>query len=63
MDCLVEISKTIDRHRADVFITCEESCWCWDVEAAICAYRDNAKGHSVAAVSAVGQTLRDMGKM
>ena len=48
MDCLAEISKIIDRHRAKVFIPCEESCWCWDVEAAILGYSESAKEHSVA---------------
>ena len=47
MDCLAEISKIIDRHRAKVFIPCEESCWCWDVEAAILGYSESAKEHSV----------------
>ena len=49
MDCLAEISKTINRHRTEVFITCEESCWCWGVEAAILGYSESAKEHSVEA--------------
>ena len=49
MDCLAEISKIIDCHRADAVITCEETCWCWDVEAAICNHSKSVKEHSVAA--------------
>jgi len=33
---LLEASqKAIDTHRTESFITCEETCWCWDLEATI----------------------------
>ena len=40
---LSEISKIIDRHRAEAFVTCPESCWCWDMEtvAELCGYSIN----------------------
>jgi len=32
---LAASQKAIDTHRTESFITCEETCWCWDLEAAI----------------------------
>lgn len=31
----MEISKIIDRHRAEVVVTCDKNCWCWRVSEAI----------------------------
>ena len=49
MGHLAKISKIIDHHRAEAVITCEETCWCWVVEAAICSHSENAKEPSVSA--------------
>ena len=49
MKYLSEISKIIDRHRAEVVITCEKTCWCWDVEAAICGHEEVASQSGVEA--------------
>ena len=27
-----EIKEKLNKHRSDAVITCEEDCWCWDVE-------------------------------
>lgn len=43
MSHLREISKIIDKHRAEVVITCAEDCWCWGVEAAICGHAEHGE--------------------
>jgi len=43
MGYLADISKIIDKHRQEAVITCEESCWCWDVEAVICGHPDESE--------------------
>jgi hypothetical protein len=27
-----DLKRLLDKHRKDAFITCDESCFCWDVE-------------------------------
>ena len=34
-EAINKLQRIIDTHRKDEFITCEETCWCWDVEGII----------------------------
>lgn len=49
MGSLSEISKIVDKHRAEVVVTCPEDCWCWDVEAAICGHSEHENEPAVQA--------------
>ncbi len=32
---LEQLMDLLDRHQKKAMITCEETCWCWDIEQAI----------------------------
>ena len=48
MGHIANISKIIDEHRAEEYLTCPEHCWCWDVEAAICGHGDKSSRQDAA---------------
>ena len=41
------MKELIDTHRQRYILTCEEDCWCWEVEAVICGLEEREKCHKL----------------
>lgn len=44
---LIMIENILNYHRNIVKITCEETCWCWDIEEAINKYQKNKENWKI----------------
>jgi hypothetical protein len=43
-DLITATRKAIEAHRQEAYVTCEEMCWCWELDAAVTA--QEALGHT-----------------